>query len=134
MQPVRTGSQISSNHGLRKLNNPKAAHEAAFFLESKLKQCPHCRLPLRLAGRAYHASDEDAGHYVFLICRSCSDGLAKLPKSTQAKAANRASDRVLHDPGRYACRGFADADDAQLFCSLAGHLSTGADVIADLLA
>ena len=80
----------------------------------------------------YQASEAGA-HFVFMICQPCAARLARLPTSTQVKALNRAADNVLHDPGRYAHRAFADAAAAHLFCALAGDPATAPGVVDELM-
>jgi hypothetical protein len=79
---------------------------------------------------AFHASD-DGTDYVFLICARCATGLRKLPAGPRTKAINRAADAVLHDPGRYPHKAFADRDQASLFCRLAGDPVTAQGVVAE---
>jgi hypothetical protein len=97
-----------------------------------MKDCSHCRLPVRAPGAVYPVSHEGIA-FVFLICSLCHSRLSRLPHSTRFKALNRAADAVAHDPYRFAHRAFETTDQALLFAAMAGHIDTAAAVVADLL-
>jgi hypothetical protein len=94
--------------------------------------CPSCRCALRTPGEVFVASD-DGVVYCFMICRTCSTNLRKLPVGTRHKHLNASAANVVRQPERYPHRAFDTEMEARLFAGLAGDLVTSAGVVAELL-